>query len=225
VRMSKDHKTPNPEQPGRIFEAELHDGVGIDGNPPLSPDERRRRVVQLCCSFMRNLAFHRAGLDIEVQRKLLDSRHPQAAFRREAHGNFFDVCVLDWCKLFADWKGEHHWRRVVDEHEHERFRADLHATLGVTSDAFTKLITNIKGYRDQFVAHLDKKREMLLPALDTAKGAIVFLHEHLVQQAGCGDWSGLPTSPEQLEQGFAQAVREARSVYADALARLAAMER
>jgi hypothetical protein len=35
--------------------------------PPLTPEERRRRVVRLCCSFMRNLAFHRAGMQGEVQ--------------------------------------------------------------------------------------------------------------------------------------------------------------
>jgi hypothetical protein len=114
---------PNPEQPGRIFEVHMRQGLKIDDDPPLSPDERRRRVVQLCCSFMRNLAFHRAGLDNEVKRNLLNPNHPQGGFRLQAHGNFFDISVLDWCKLFADRKGEHHWRRVVDEDD--RFRADL----------------------------------------------------------------------------------------------------
>ena len=38
---------PNPEQPGRILEGNLHDGFVIDGDPLLSPDERRRRVVRL----------------------------------------------------------------------------------------------------------------------------------------------------------------------------------
>ena len=217
--MSKVPMTPNPEQPGRIFEEHMHEGLVIDGEPPLSSDERRRRVVQLCCSFMRNLAFHRAGLDIEVQRKLLDPRCPQAAFWREVHGNFFDISVLDWCKLFADRNnGKHHWRRVVENPD--RFEADLYTTLGVTADEFTTLITKIKHYRDKFVAHLDEEQTMLLPALEVAKRAIVFLHERLVQQAGgYGDWWSLPTSPEELGQGFAQASREAQRVYAEALAR------
>jgi hypothetical protein len=218
---------PNPEQPGRIFEAELHDGFKADDDPPLPPDERRRRVVQLCCSFMRNLAFHRAGGHAEIESNLFNPNHPQGAFWLEAHGNFFDTSVLEWCKLFADrnrddW-GKHHWRRVVENPD--RFEADLYRTLGVTADAFAELIKNMKAYRDQFVAHLDEKREMLLPALEKAKKSIAFLHERLVQQAdGHGDWSGLPTSPEQLEQGFTHACREARSVYAEALARLAAIE-
>jgi hypothetical protein len=70
--------------------------------PPLTPVERQRRVVRLCCSFMRNLAFHRAGMQGEVQFNLFARTHPQGAFWREAHGNFIDICVLDWCKLFAD---------------------------------------------------------------------------------------------------------------------------
>ena len=172
-------------------------------------------MLQLHAQF--GLPSRRAGHRIE--RNLFNPNHPQGAFWLEAHGNFFDISVLEWCKLFADrnrddW-GEHHWRRVVENPD--RFEADLYRTLGLTADAFAELIKNIKGYRDQFVAHLDEKREMLLPALETAKKSIAFLHERLVQQAdGHGDWSGLPTSPEQLEQGFTHACREARSVYAEA---------
>jgi hypothetical protein len=158
-----------------------------------------------------------APVGIEVQSKLLDPKHPKAAFWREAHGNFFDISVLDWCKLFADREGKHHWRRVVKNPD--RFEADLY------TDEFTSMIAKIKHYRDKFVAHLDQERTMLLPALDVARGAIVFLHERLVQPAGHGDWSSQPTSPEELEQGFAQAFREAQSVYAEALARLAVLER
>jgi hypothetical protein len=212
----------NSEQLGRIFEEHMREGLVIDDQPPLSPDERRRRIVQLCCSFLRNLAFHRAGLDTEVERKLLDPRHPQAAFWREVRGNFFDISVLEWCKLFAEGKkGKHHWRRVVDNPD--RFEADLYTTLGVTAAEFTTLITKIKDYRDKFVAHLDEERTMLLPALEVARRAIVFLHERLVQQAGAGgDWSNLPTSREELD---AQASREAQSVYTETLARLAETNR
>ena len=115
---------PNPERPGRILEGHLHDGVVIDGEPPLSPDERRRRVVRLCCNFMRNLALHRAGVVDRVKDNLLNPYHPQGEFWLQAHSNFFDISVLDWCKLFADRKnGKHHWRRVVENPD--RFEADL----------------------------------------------------------------------------------------------------
>jgi hypothetical protein len=69
--------------------------------PPLTPKDRRQRVVLLCCNFMRNLALHRAGLQYLVRDNLLNPHHPQGEFWVQAHGNFLDTCVLDWCKLFV----------------------------------------------------------------------------------------------------------------------------
>ena len=175
--------------------------------PPLEPAERRRRVGILCCSFMRNLAFHRAGMQGEVQRILLRPPHPQFEFWSEAHVNFLDICVLEWCKLFADRKGEHHWRRVIDDHD--RFEADLYATLGVTSDEFAKLIEKARHYRNKFVAHLDEERTMRPPKLDLPKKSIVFLYGRLFPHV----------TAKQLEQDFAQALQKAQNVYAEALAR------
>jgi hypothetical protein len=173
--------------------------------PPLTPAERQRRVVQLCSSFLRNLAFFCAGLQGEVQRILLTPPHPQFEFWREAHVNFLDICVLEWCKLFADRKSEHHWRRVIDDHG--RFEADLYATLSVTVDEFAKLIEKAKHYRDKFVAHLDEERTMHPPKLDLPKKSVVFLYGRLVPHA----------TAKRLEQDFAQALQKAHTVYAEAL--------
>jgi hypothetical protein len=57
----------------RLYLPHIQDAIGLDDEPPLSPDERRRRIVLLCCTFMRNLAFHRAGREAEPQRELLDA--------------------------------------------------------------------------------------------------------------------------------------------------------
>jgi hypothetical protein len=208
-------KCPNCGSFQRSYSAHVEEAIKPKDRldePPLSPDERQRRVLRLCCSFMRNLAFHRAGLDIEVQRKLFDPRCAQAAFWLEVHGNFFDISVLDWCKLFADRKGKHHWRRVVEDPD--RFEADLYTTLGVTADEFTTLITKINHYRNKFVAHLDEEQTMLLPALEVARRAIVFLHERLAQEVRTyEDWQGLHATAEQLDRGFTQAFQEAQRVY------------
>jgi hypothetical protein len=183
---------------------------------PLTLDERLRRMVQLCSSFMRNMAFHRAGLQQEVQSKLLKSSHPQAAFWREAHANFFDICVLDWCKLFTDARGEHHWCRVVSDRQ--RFQMDLCIALGIEVADFEKLVKKIKRYRDKFIAHLDQDRIMDLPFLDTPKKSVVFLHEHLVPMLDIAKGQlPFPKTPEQLELGYLQALREAESVYDQAL--------
>jgi hypothetical protein len=188
--------------------------------PPLTPEERQRNVVSLCCSFMRNLAFHRAGMKPEVQRNLLTPTHPQGAFWREVHANFIDICVLDWCKLFADPRqGKHYWRRVVNHPDH--FEAGLHAALGVTAAEFDDVITKAQGYRDKFVAHRDDQKMAHLPMLELPRKAITFLHDRLAREAtSLQDWPdlGLPTTTEQLDLGFTQAFQEAQSVYADALA-------
>ena len=190
-----------------------------DKEPPLTPEERRRRAVQLCCNFMRNLGFHRAGMQPEVQGKLFAQTHPHAAFWRKAHVNFLDICVLEWCKLFADNRdGKHYWRRVVAEPD--RFEADLYATLGVTAAEFADLITKVRDYRDKFVAHLDEKRRMDRPMLEQQMQAVDFLFERLAREASSPeDWQGLPTTVAHLDWVHAQARQQAQSVYAEAMAR------
>jgi hypothetical protein len=143
---------------------------GTAFEPPLTPPERRQRIVLLCCNFMRNLALHRAGAEIEV-RDNLNRYHPQGEFWLQAHGNFLDTCVLDWCKLFADYDGKHHWHRVVDEDDRARFKRDLFTALGRGAE-FNQAIEEVKHYRDKFVAHLDEERTMLLPALEVARKAV-----------------------------------------------------
>jgi hypothetical protein len=181
---------------------------GTPFEPPLAPPERRQRVVLLCCNFMRNLAFHRAGAEIEVKDNLLNRNHPQGEFWIQGHGNFLDTCVLDWCKLFADYKSEHHWHRVVDDKA--RFKKDLYTTPGIRGAEFTKTIKEVKHYRDKFVAHLDEERTMFLPALEVARKAVLFLDEHLAQQLA-DEWRGLPALAER------RASEQAKSVYDEAV--------
>src|SRR5271165_4315169 len=65
--------------------------------------ERLRRVLVLCCYFVQNLAFYRAGWDNKIFRRY------RSQFWVTANGNFLDHCVLEWCKLFGDERGEHYW--------------------------------------------------------------------------------------------------------------------
>ena len=186
--------------------------------PPLDPVERRRRIAILCCNFMRNLAFHRAGLQDEVREYLRNRNHPQGEFWIQGHGNFLDTCALDWCKLFTDYKGEHHWHRVVDENDRRRFKKDLYTTPGVGGAEFNKTMNEVKDYRDQFVAHLDKKRTMILPAFEVARQATVFLYERLAQMIACPkEWRGLPASTEELAFVYKRASQQAETVYAEAV--------
>jgi hypothetical protein len=66
----------------------------------LTRKDRLRRVVLVCCSFIRNLAFFRTGR--EHGRHLLKPSAESAAFWRQVDSNCIDMCVLEWCKLFSE---------------------------------------------------------------------------------------------------------------------------
>jgi len=130
--------------------------------------DRLRRVVILCRNFAINLAYYRAGCSNE-HKHLLD---PAKAgnFWRVVNGNFLDLCVLEWCKLFAEKKGEYYWEKVVTDPT--SFKADLLLHVGLAEGAFQKEIKTMREYRDKFVAHLDSDNTGVYPAFDVAKKAV-----------------------------------------------------
>jgi hypothetical protein len=159
---------------------------------------------------------------------LFAQAHPQGAFWHEVHINFLDICILEWCKLFADRKGrkgqpygEHHWRRLVAEPD--RFETDLCTTLGVTADEFAALIAEVKRYRDKFIAHLDVERTMHRPNLTQPMKAVEFLFERLAREGHSHheDWQRLrlPTTVAGLDWVYTQARQQAQSVYGEAIGR------
>jgi hypothetical protein len=180
--------------------------------PPLTKRELCRRSVLLCITFLRNLAYYRTGQG-QHGRHLLDASEPTVNFWRQANSNFIDMCVLDWCKLFADKRAVHHWRKIVSDPA--KFEADLLAHLNVTADEFQHLIDKVRFYRDKFVAHLDELNEMDVPTLDLLAKAIWFYHAHIVtNEVQPGDLAGIPTgTPEKFNQGYDQCIQEAERVF------------
>ena len=70
--------------------------------------KRNRRVGIICLHCLRNLAFYKAGwrgneLIIKDQ------------FWVNVNGNFLDICVLEWCKLFGELNGKHYWRKIISD--------------------------------------------------------------------------------------------------------------
>ncbi|WP_424318912.1 hypothetical protein [Candidatus Methylomirabilis sp.] len=54
------------------------------------------------------MAFYRAGWR---ERKPIF----EGQFLVNANGNFLDICVLEWCKLFGDSRAQHHWKKVTSD--------------------------------------------------------------------------------------------------------------
>src|SRR5687768_4600101 len=108
-------------------------------------DDRRRRILLVCCGFARNLAIYRCGQG--VGRVLLD-KEGDRGFWREVNSSCLDIAVLEWCKLFADQRGKHSWRRVVAPEMHAAFERGLLAAMGTDPRKFTEYLGCVRAYRD-----------------------------------------------------------------------------
>ena len=175
----------------------------------MSRRDRLRRVVILCRNFAANLAYYRVGRRAE-HLPLQDYTHnAKASFWRIVSANFIDTCVLEWCKLFADPNGKHHWSKIVSAPDD--YKTLMMMDLGLDDAAFQEEIAAMKHYRDKFLAHLDSEEIMKIPILDTAKKAVWFYHSYIVRrEAQSDDLVGLPL---ELEPGYALCEKEAQEIY------------
>ena len=99
---------------------------------------KARRSGILCCHFLRNLAFYESWF--KAGQPFKDKQ-----FWVTANGNFLDIAVLEWCKLFADAKAKHHFSKVLGNSDH--FRADLLAELRLSEVEWEAYIEKFKAYR------------------------------------------------------------------------------
>ena len=178
--------------------------------------ERLRRVVILCASFARNVAYFRAGQS-QTGAAARSRSHAFSGFWTPASANFLDISVLEWCKLLGDEKDKHFWRNVVTDPA--AFEASLLANLGMTASDFEGLAKKMRRYRDKFVAHLDSDAKMDIPPLAAALAANSFYHGHIVKaEAAAGDLFGLADTSEKFARGYEQCFTEAQRAYGQATA-------
>jgi len=168
--------------------------------------EKLGNVVKLCHSFVRNLAYYRAGWANEHRHLLEMTNTVSGDFWRKVNGNFIDMCVLDWCKLFGEKTGEYFWKNIVADAA--RFNADLLFHLGLEEQEFNRQIHIMREYRDKWVAHLDLERSGFFPALEVPKKAAWFYYGRIVQQEP--DLSGLPA---ELDGGYEHCEEVAKAIY------------
>lgn len=137
----------------------------------MNHEQRIRRVAILCCHCLRNIAFYRAGWqhgNLRINRQ----------FWVNANGGFLDAAVLEWCKLFAERDGQHHWRRIVSNHA--AFSNGLYAHLGISQKEFRNYAKPILRYRNKFVAHLDEELVMQIPRMRLARKSAAYLYDYLL---------------------------------------------
>lgn len=132
--------------------------------------ERLRRVVLLSCHCLRNVALYRSAW---CGSRLIVTRQ----FWINANANALDIAVLEWCKLFADREGKHHWTRVVVSRT--EFRIKLLGVLGMSEPEFQQFVRTVLRYRNKFVAHLDEESTMHIPELRALRRSSAFLYDWL----------------------------------------------
>jgi len=173
---------------------------------PLTRREKLGNVANLCRSFGRNLAYYRAAWTDDCPHLLESKNVDSVNFWRTVNGNFLDMCVLEWCKLFGDKKSEYYWKNV--SHDVESFETELLLRVCLREEEFKNQINTIREYRDKWVAHLDTERSGFFPELEAAKQAVWFYYERLVQQEP--DLSGLPV---EIDSGYKRCIDEAEAIY------------
>jgi hypothetical protein len=137
---------------------------------------------------------------------------PTASFWRIVNGNFIDACVLEWCKLLGDPKGQHYWERIVTDTE--KFKAELLKQLNVSESEFETFRVEMREYRDKFIAHLDSEPVMNIPKLYLARASVEFYHAYVVaNEAQPDDLRGWPDTAAKLQLGYKESEEEAEVAY------------
>lgn len=130
---------------------------------------RLRRVGILCCHFTRNYSYYKAGWEDNKKSKAT------APFWITVQGNFIDIAVMEWLKLFGSHNDDHHWRKIVPAPD--LFKTNMLQHCNLISEEFDKYREEVKLYRNQFVAHLDSEMVMNIPDLANAKKTTEYYYE------------------------------------------------
>lgn len=166
--------------------------------------QRLRRVAILCCQCLRNLAFYKAGW-----REGAIVRRDQ--FWVTANGNFLNICVLEWCKLFGESRGKHCWQKAVSNPP--SFFRGLLRELGMTETEFDAYADEMRTYRDKFVAHLDSEEVMHVPKLTAAQQSVSYLFDYLRAHEDEGNFFN--DAPAKAATFYARFLKEGKSAYED----------
>jgi hypothetical protein len=161
-----------------------------------------RRVALLCCHCLSNNAYYYAGRDGNKLKR-------DDEFSRRVNGNFMDLCTLEFCKLFGEQKGEHHWRKVVTDEA--AFLAGLLKAIGMTAAEFDEYIRLMKFYRNKYVAHLDAETGGNYPDLSAGKQATAHLLDYVLNHENDDDF--FPDMKQSAADFYAARAAEGEVAY------------
>ena len=147
--------------------------------------QRSRRVGILCCHFVRNFAYYEAGFE-DGKIKSEDQ------FVVSLNGNFLDISVLEWCKLFGDHNDKHHWKKIMSCDP--TFKKRMLDELKISQEDFDLTYKSFREYRDKFIAHLDSDEIMKIPEVSKGLNMVFFYYKEV--KAMCEEIADWPNSIE-----------------------------
>lgn len=165
----------------------------------LTPRQRIRNVALLCSHATRNIAYLRA---------LHERAMAQGQFWKTVDGNFVDIAALEWCKLFVDGSGKHHWQKVIDVTQHQAFLPAVFVHAGIDQQKFQDCFDRVKTYRDKFVAHLDNETVMNIPTMDIVLKSVEHLYS-VIRTSNPMWFNGLPPNMPAYYQQCEQEANDA----------------
>lgn len=169
-------------------------------NREINPSKRARRAAMLCCHFARNFAYYSVFRSSTVLR--------EEGFWLTVHGNFVDVCVLEWCKLFGNRNGKYHWQNVtLNSQEFRRQLLNMH---GIDDAELKRLWNEVKSYRDNFVAHLEEDEATAIPNLNVPYLLTAFYFRAL--QSDFPDLQSISALPQYLDRYYNDCLKQAQEV-------------
>lgn len=171
--------------------------------PQMTRRDCLRRTGLLCLHSIRNFAGYRAA-------RAASCGWSGEQFWIVVNNNFLDIGVLEWCKIFADSRAKHHWRKSVQEQE--EFYGVMLNEIRLTDALFEQYIDEMKTYRDKFIAHLDERDVMHIPNLNAAIKSSQLLLAWLVEHENdCDAFPDLVEDPREL---FRTMFQQCEMVYA-----------
>lgn len=108
---------------------------------------------------------------------------------------------MEWCKLFGDIRGKHHWKKVVTDEK--SFYRNLLQEVGLSESEFDSYIEEMKTCRDKFVAHLDSENIAQIPKLEVTHNSASYLYDYLLEHEEINScFSDAPTSSRKFYAWF-----------------------
>jgi hypothetical protein len=166
----------------------------------MSSSENSKSAAYLCCHFVRQFAYYNATL---AQYSSNDK------YWLTVSGNFIDVCVMEWCKLFGSKSktNYYHYRNVLGDPD--RFKASMLDMHALDEKSYLELWGSIKKYRDEFVAHLEKSENTPVPNMQVAGQLVDHYYRALTNEFP--HLTSVIDLPKHIDQYYVKCLNEAKS--------------